>query len=275
MTKKEFAEEVAKLYGEDANVSEVSKNGVTFTAVSVKRTETIAANYYIDDDFEKDFTPEETCEKLRKVIKLSKEEGEFEVEKTAELIKNFEEAKELLALRLYNVKAKDSYQICRSAESYGFDDLILVPMVKGKEWSCVVSEAILKGWGITEDELFDICINNVKDNVVVRSIKEVLMDLMNIESEEEAEKAGLEESPMYVISNADGSYGAVATLFAKENLDELFPNGYAILPSSIHETIAVPIPDEVGIYDSMVNDVNDTQVAAEEILGNKAYLFKK
>lgn len=50
-----------------------------------------------------------------------------------------------------------------------------------------------------------------------------------------------------------------------------------ILPSSVHELIAIP---DKGISDvnelrNMVREVNETQVEAEEILSNQVYRYSK
>ena len=60
-----------------------------------------------------------------------------------------------------------------------------------------------------------------------------------------------------------------------EKLKEMFPNGYIVLPSSVHEVIVVPNDDSIEALelDNMVNEVNDTKVLQEEQLGTKAYRF--
>ena len=55
---------------------------------------------------------------------------------------------------------------------------------------------------------------------------------------------------------------------------EIYPNGYIVLPSSVHEVIVLPYSEDQA-FNNMVNEVNESKVAAEEVLGHKAYLFKK
>ena len=49
-----------------------------------------------------------------------------------------------------------------------------------------------------------------------------------------------------------------------------------ILPSSVHELILVPAYEYIDVYQlyEMVKEVNDTQVAPEERLTDRAYILK-
>lgn len=78
---------------------------------------------------------------------------------------------------------------------------------------------------------------------------------------------------MYVISNVDNRYGAAGTLDAgiQRKLSEIFPDGYYILPSSVHECIAVSsemAPDELV---SMVRTINRSEVAEQERLSDHVF----
>ena len=79
---------------------------------------------------------------------------------------------------------------------------------------------------------------------------------------------------MIVLTNKDKYYGAITAITAKAKLKKLFPNGYVILPSSIHEVIAVPYqPGTEEMLNGMVCEVNTNEVKPEEILGSRAYIF--
>ena len=77
---------------------------------------------------------------------------------------------------------------------------------------------------------------------------------------------------MMVVTSNNLSYGAISILFAKEELKELFPNGYTVIPSSIHEVLVTELA-EADRVDSMVVEVNDTQVDPTEQLSNHGYAF--
>lgn len=88
-----------------------------------------------------------------------------------------------------------------------------------------------------------------------------------------------EDNPMYVISNRNRQNGAGAMLFTQlfEDLAEKFDSDIYILPSSIHEIIAIPAMAgmEEQYMRDMVREVNSTQVAKEERLSNSIYRFDR
>ena len=84
---------------------------------------------------------------------------------------------------------------------------------------------------------------------------------------------------MYVLTNEQKTYGAslLAVPGIMGKVDQLFPEGYYILPSSIHETIILPKPCGVPAKElgEMVRDINRTQVNREERLSDCVYEYDK
>ena len=85
--------------------------------------------------------------------------------------------------------------------------------------------------------------------------------------------------PMYVLTNRNKTFGASCILYEKvlqEFARRLDKNLY-ILPSSIHEVIIVT-EDEIKEplkLKEMVQEVNATQVAEEEVLSDSVYYFDR
>ena len=106
----------------------------------------------------------------------------------------------------------------------------------------------------------------------------------DIEKEEasvsEAMAEAMADGPrMFVLTNDRKTNGANILLF-KEQLAELaekVDDDFFILPSSIHELLAIPAfqVDDAEQLRQMVREVNDTQVAPDEILGYEAYLYNR
>lgn len=82
---------------------------------------------------------------------------------------------------------------------------------------------------------------------------------------------------MYVATNVNGVNGASVMLYDDllKNFANKIGKNLFILPSSTHELILVPDTGFMNAKDikSMVMDVNETQVAADEILSNNVYYF--
>lgn len=85
---------------------------------------------------------------------------------------------------------------------------------------------------------------------------------------------------LYVLTNKQKIHGAYTILMesARKEIANSFDVKYAIaLPSSTHEWILIPSNEinelDVSTYKSMVNEVNNTKVAPEEVLDNGVYVL--
>lgn len=81
---------------------------------------------------------------------------------------------------------------------------------------------------------------------------------------------------MFVLSNNSKLYGAAALLDEKIMSDISYKFGEVyILPSSVHETLIVPKRDgmELSELETMVREVNSTQVAEHEQLSDYVYAY--
>ena len=85
-------------------------------------------------------------------------------------------------------------------------------------------------------------------------------------------------SQMYVISKGDGMFGAAAMLDNSilSRLQRIFPDGFYILPSSIHEVLAVSAgtasPEELAV---MVRNINREQVSEEDRLSDHVFTVER
>ena len=91
-----------------------------------------------------------------------------------------------------------------------------------------------------------------------------------------------ERSPMemmYVMSNKEKTYGAAVLSCpgVMEKVSRLFPEGFYILPSSVHEVLIVPKEQGISPKDlgQMVREVNRAEVAREEVLSDRVYEYDK
>lgn len=86
------------------------------------------------------------------------------------------------------------------------------------------------------------------------------------------------ERGMWIISNERGTNGAASMLYENElhKLSVQLGTDLFILPSSIHEVIAVPADDlEPEELAQMVSEINMGQVALGERLSNQVYYYDK
>ncbi len=82
--------------------------------------------------------------------------------------------------------------------------------------------------------------------------------------------------PMYVATNRRMTYGA-AVMTMSDKLKEfgtVIGSDYVIIPSSVNELILVPNGnDDFGDIDSMIREVNETQLGPDDILADHAYMY--
>lgn len=143
--------------------------------------------------------------------------------------------------------------------------------------SYVLTKAILDRSGISFEELDEAAKNNTeKSGFSVRTMSEVMCELMGVNVGQEIEEP--DGPQMYVLTNARKLHGANIMLY-KEYLEiaaEKMNGDFYIIPSSIHELIAVPVSAQ-GLEElrEMVKAVNDNQLAPEEILGYEVYRYNR
>lgn len=140
-----------------------------------------------------------------------------------------------------------------------------------------VTNELLNHWNITVEELNDIAVANLPrllpstfkgmTEVMAGMLGEDDLGLLSIPNDEEQ---------MYVLTNDKKMHGASALL--DKAMMEYIVNRvgeFYIIPSSIHETLIVPVKSGLDIeqLEDMVREVNATQVAIEEQLSNHIYKY--
>ena len=118
--------------------------------------------------------------------------------------------------------------------------------------------------------------NTEKSGFSVRTMSEVMYELTGVNPGPEIEEP--DGPQMYVLTNARKLHGANIMLY-KEYLEiaaKKMNGDFYILPSSIHELLAVPVSTaEIEELRQMVKEVNDNEVAPEEILGYEVYRYNR
>ena len=262
MTKREFAEEVAKIVG--GQVTNVEKaNGIVLTGVIVGDG-AIRPTVYLDQMYDEGRDIEECAVIVRELA----ERSNITIPDLSRIY-DFDSIKGDLRMRMYN-KATHA-EIYKSASDYGFDDMILVPYLDNviPNGSIKISASFLDIWGVTVDELFEAA--SSAGDYEILSLHSVLAEL--------AQRSGKdfpaeENCPMLIVTNAHRCYGAYGVIALSERFREIFPSGYTVIPSSVHECIVIPKESaDIEIINSMVQEVNAGCVCPEEILGSRAYEF--
>ena len=151
--------------------------------------------------------------------------------------------------------------------------------------SVVINNHVAESLGMGEEQLFKAAAENTRRILppVVQSMNEVMRDMLVADGmpEELADLMIGEQEPeniMWVISNERKIEGAASMLYEDKlhKLAESVGTDLYILPSSVHEVIAVSVemgePEELA---QMVSEINMDQVDISERLSNRVYHYDK
>ena len=197
-------------------------------------------------------------------------------------------AKDNIIFQLVNTMQNED--MLKNLPHRDFQDLsIIYRWVVGVEQqgisSVVINNHVAESLGMGEEQLFKAAAENTRRILppMVLSMNEVMRDMFVADGmpEELADLMIGEQEPettLWVISNERKIDGAASMLYEDKlhNLAERVGTDLYILPSSVHEVIAVSVemgePEELA---RMVSEVNMDQVDLSERLSNQVYHYDK
>ncbi len=150
----------------------------------------------------------------------------------------------------------------------------------GRQATIPIWDGHMLYWGVDEGTLYQTAMENMEDadDMAFECMDELLTPCWD--AEQEAKKELLKGCPMYVLGNKSRINGAVQ-MCSKDVMGRVsgfFKQDFWILPSSIHEVILLPAGEygeDAGELARIVKDVNDTQLAPEEILSYHVYRYSR
>ena len=150
--------------------------------------------------------------------------------------------------------------------------------------SIKIQNGMLDAWGIREEDLYSAAVENTPRLLPTKvdSIENVLSSILGspFPMGEGDNNTGM----LYIITNEQKVNGAAVPFYDKASMDALcdkMGGSMFLIPSSIHEMIAMPagesnqINDPVRAIAEMIVEVNKTEVSDVEILGTKPYHYDK
>ncbi len=265
----------------DVSLTTVQKNnGTELTGLSIRGVGTsISPNIYLDNfyqQYRQGMDLELVCERVAQMHIQNMDPGQA----LAEAVDHFHDVdfiKSHVVVALVNAQ-KNEKMLADMPYRLKEDLAIIYKVYIGNDGDNIgtitVKNEHLKAWGITADELHECAMRNSKDlmPVEVQDIGSLLMG-MGLD----LPVPDLSGGPMlYVISNKQKCNGAAGILYSDclEKLSEKLGTDLYILPSSVHETLALSAgTSEVQILAEMVREVNATQVSPQEQLSDHVYRY--
>lgn len=139
--------------------------------------------------------------------------------------------------------------------------------------SAMVTNEMLKNFGVSEAQLHEDAMKNSQEMLPAKFAP--MATILFGVPEEQAMTEG--EIPMMVLTNEKQVYGASALFYPEqlEKMTEKLEGSYFILPSSVHEIIAVPDDGSLEAKDleEMVTEINASQVEPRDQLSDHVYHF--
>ena len=266
-------------------------NGVELHGINVMRSlegqkHGISPTIYLESFYDNYENGMEMDLILEKIANLERQgmNPRKEIEEVANNYTNFDYAKDRVVVTVINAEMNESYlqnKPHRNVEDLAIIYRVLVDEIGDSTASIVVTKDHMDKWGVTEEELHEIAMENSKKilPVYVASMGELMRNLLKeAESNENIDAMPLDsmERGMYVITNNRKVNGVSAILYsdALEQLAEKMGTDLYIFPSSIHEVIVVAAnEDRLAEYEETVREVNRADVSREEFLSDHVYKY--
>lgn len=253
----------------------VKLSGLSFTQEGYNASPTI----YMENHYEEYLSGGDVCEIGDRLL-ASYRENTPSVSLDMTFFDDFEQVRDRLYIKLVN-REKNS-EFLKEVPHEDFLDLAIVSYVRMYDRRIgngiiMVRNEHLKLWGVDAATVINTAKANTHDHddYKLKHIIDVLTMLGNREPMLEEEDR--QQFPMYVATNTSMQNGA-AVLTMKDKLKEfgrVIGEDYYIIPSSVHELILLGRKgsQNVGDIDVMIRQVNSTQLGADEVLADHAYLY--
>lgn len=271
-------------------IHEVRKNNNRMLTgiVILGKGRNIAPTIYLEDFFESyqaGMPLDEICRTIKEIHQEADPAENFDVSG----VTDFAAVKGKICYKLVNA-AKNAAMLQDIPHRLWQDLAVVYYVLLSKESAEGVSNlAVTNGmaglWDVDEPALYDIARQNtpalLKAEVtpiseVINSIMKEMQECGQIVRPMDVEK--LEHTPpLYVATNDCKFHGAAVLLYdgVLEGFAEQTGGDFYILPSSVHETLFMPVQpnaDERGLPE-IVRGINAEQVAPEDVLSDNVYLY--
>jgi len=188
---------------------------------------------------------------------------------------SWDKIKDKVVVKLINKNMSDGYLKDKPHKTFG--DLATVYMIEASsDGHAAINDRIFDEYNITLDELHDTAMDNLVKQFDFKGMREVLISMgipeqiIPVDTTDE----------MYVLTTQSKMFGASLILSDSimKTIREKIGKDFVIIPSSIHEVIILPIPEEnMSISDimEMINSVNSGSLENTDVLSDHPYLYTK
>lgn len=260
--------------------STVEKNNKSLDALMIRQKSAIMTPTIYMEDYFKEFlsgrSMTEICREISQIVQRA-ETPPIQIESLIDYTK----VKDKLRLHLVS---KENNQRYLEQGPYRLDTMGAVVVyadmgesIAGQYLGTRITDSLLKGYGITENQLFEDALVQTRMNqpFTFQSMGSLVEEMTGAPADALLGDAG---TSMYIITNRDKFYGAAVSLYPDtfQKAREMLGEDFYVLPSSVHELLL--IRRSIGHTPSelrwMVREVNREQVDPGERLSNEVFEYR-
>jgi Ca2+-binding EF-hand superfamily protein len=299
--KNEIQKRITEKLGENytVNLQQVYKTNISLDAITIFETKAdchIAPTIYLNayyNDFSKGADVEDIVEKIIEVYEQNKNEEPINISEFLD----FENIKSKIACKVINRNLN-----AKLLEDVPFDEFFDLAIVFYVVWernefgnaSILIHNNHLNIWGISKEEISEFAYRNTPSllGISIQSMHSIMAEMLRDDLQKEmmfeADDATIEEmlgqikenedGAMYVLTNSKKIDGAILMAYPEVLKEFALNHGIeklVVIPSSVHECLLV-VPEGLQSFEqfnNMVQEVNASQVAEDEILADHCYLY--
>lgn len=252
-------------------------------AIAIKKEgQAVPAKIYLEEYYTRfpDWVSDETILRTIAGDYMSEEsEMKWKAEMT-EAVKDFDSVKGNIRVEVVNKDMnRENLRGCPHKEVGGTDLAAVFRVMLYKDGeeraSVLVTDKTMKDWDMDVDSLYETALKNTAAQmpVQINSMMSMFFDSVEpLELKEVFHNEGL-----YILSNPQKDHGAVTMLYPGllQSIAEATRSSFYILPSSIHEVLLIKEDNSMDARElqSMVMDINQSEVAPHEVLSNQVYFY--
>lgn len=188
-------------------------------------------------------------------------------------ILDFQKIRHMIVYKLVN--AEKNEQLLKEIPNLPMLDFaiifyVMIPVNEYESCSVLIRNLHMNYWKLPISLLYQCAKENTKRlcPCILKPLSEYVSHYL---------KEAVPESPLLILSNESGIYGATVLLYPEvpNRIFERVGKNYYLLPSSIHEFLVVP--DELDVkplnLQEIVREVNEKHIIEEEFLSDNIYYF--
>lgn len=257
----------------------LKNNGTVYDGLIItEQCRNISPTIYLKPYYDK-YLDDVPMDKIIEEIMKSYEEHLPTEDFDISLFKDWDKASKSIIMKLINTKQNE--ELLKSIPSVPFYDLSIIFCVAVCDFmneyaTITIHNGHLQLWGVEVEDLYRFAMENTPRLLpcLFENMEKMIPDLGNINFPLEME--------MYLLTNKTKINGAISITYKDllEEIAERLNDNFYIIPSSIHEVLIIPwksVNEEYTFKDftEMIEEVNETQLASDEVLSNHVYFYVK